>query len=297
MEKVLLVTGASRLNGIGLAICDKVLKEGLNYRVLMTCRNTVRGTPALRALQEKYPQQRKQIDMVQTDICQKNSVKGLTDYLTKRNMKIDVLVNNAGIMYLADEVRRDSKLLLARDVQNVNFSSTVALTETLKPFLNDNGKILNMSSAVGPMTYQSCNPKLRKRLNNPELTKEELFQIKDEYLAAVEKGTLKEEGFPYWKNMWELKEFGPSKLFLQYMCGVWGRDPEIGGRNIQVNSMAPGIVDTDMMKQMTPPGGKNKLTPEEGTKTTMFLINKPWGAVVEEQGKFLDENCKFWNPK
>lgn len=70
-----------------------------------------------------------------------------------------------------------------------------------------------MSSAVGPMTYQSCSSAMRKRLNNPELTKEELYQIRDEYLKAVEKGTLKDEGFPFWKNPWELKEFGPSKLF------------------------------------------------------------------------------------
>lgn len=81
------------------------------------------------------------------------------------------------------------------------------------------------------------------------------------------------------------------------MCGVWGRDPEIIEKDIQVYSMAPGIVDTEMTKDLKMPPGKNKLTPEEGTKTTLFCLTKPDGIVPNEQGSFFDENCKAWKPK
>lgn len=132
MKKVLLVTGANR--GIGYAICEKVLKEKLPYRILMTTRNEVRGMPSLRSLQEKYPEQRKEIDLLQLDISDKGSVNNFAKTLQQKCIKVDSLVNNAGIMYLADNIRKDSRSFLARDVMNVNFTSTVEFTDKIKPF-------------------------------------------------------------------------------------------------------------------------------------------------------------------
>jgi NAD(P)-dependent dehydrogenase (short-subunit alcohol dehydrogenase family) len=60
-----------------------------------------------------------------------------------------------------------------------------------------------------------------------------------------------------------------------------GRSEEVVKRHIQVNACCPGYVKTDMTNH------KGHLSLEEGIKTPIYLIERPFQYVQETQGGFF----------
>ncbi len=69
---------------------------------------------------------------------------------------------------------------------------------------------------------------------------------------------------------WPKSIYGMSKLGINLYCSILGKDKEIIDRGIQVYSCCPGYVKTDMT------GNKGDLTVEEGVKTAVYLIQRPF---------------------
>ena len=125
-----LITGSNR--GIGLEYCKQLSQRG--EKVIAVCRKSSHELDNLNLRIEKN------IDLID------NKSIDLLSYNLKKT-KIDVLINNAGIIESDDFNNLDPKKLL--DQFKVNALSPLYLTKKLIPNLQINSKVILMTSRMG----------------------------------------------------------------------------------------------------------------------------------------------------
>jgi len=136
-KKVVLVTGAS--GGIGSAI-SKVFSSEENYELIIA------GTNKKKLINLKDKLQNDNIKILEANLSETDH---FINELTKINLNVDILINNAGI-------NRDSLLLRMSDddlfqVINLNLISTIRLTKYLirNMIKKRYGRVISISSIVG----------------------------------------------------------------------------------------------------------------------------------------------------
>ncbi|MFF2907253.1 SDR family oxidoreductase [Paenibacillus sp. NPDC057934] len=154
--KVALITGATR--GIGVETARGLGKLGAT--VIIGARDADKG----QAVAAELKQEGLDVVSVKIDVNTISDHATVYDYIEKNFGKLDILINNAGI--LLDEesvsvevVNRTSTLPieLLRETFNVNFFSLIQLTQTLLPLIrkSEAGRIVNLSSVLGSLTVHS----------------------------------------------------------------------------------------------------------------------------------------------
>ena len=142
-DKVIIVTGAA--SGMGLAMAELFTAEGA--KVIAADWNTER----LNAAVEKIKAEGGTIIGSQGDISKKETAEGLVNLAVKTFGKLDVLVNNAGIMdYMAGvgELSDD----VWRRVMSINLDGPMfTMRKAVQQMLNQEsgGSIINISSTAG----------------------------------------------------------------------------------------------------------------------------------------------------
>ena len=139
--------------------------------------------------------------------------------------------------------------------------------------LNKNGKIIIVGSALG-MFNQLKSEELTKRWKKPEPTRQELFDNITHFVDSINDNSAVEKGYP--KMVYSI-----SKLAINLFAGVLSRSPEIKAKNLQVYTLCPGYVSTDMN------GHKGHLTIDQGAETPLYLINLPFEVNPQFQGQFF----------
>ena len=131
MGKTVLITGVSK--GLGLALAQKFKKEG--FQVI----GVSRSRPDI------------QLDLfIQADFSSKEDVKKVFETVDNKGIKIDVLINNAGIGLYESWEEMDMADL--RRLFEVNFFSVVLLTKLFLPHLKEKkGSVINVSSVAGKL--------------------------------------------------------------------------------------------------------------------------------------------------
>lgn len=138
-EKVILVTGASR--GIGAAIAQQLAAAGAKVIV-----NYANGKEAAEQTVELIKQQGGEAISLQADVSKAEEVKHLFDAAIVHYGKIDVLVNNAGVMItklLKDTTDEDYTRQFDINVRGTFNTMREAATK-----LADKGSIINFSTSV-----------------------------------------------------------------------------------------------------------------------------------------------------
>ncbi|KAL9105429.1 MAG: hypothetical protein Q9227_009390 [Pyrenula ochraceoflavens] len=140
-KTVCLVTGANQ--GIGYEIV-KELATYPNYHVLLGCRDVSRGEEALLSMGAPL-----NVNPVPLDITSDDSIEHAARAIEQTFGKLDVLVNNAGI--LGRGLEHLSPRELWAEVYNVNITSTAIMTDAFIPLLkkSDKPRIIMMSSGLG----------------------------------------------------------------------------------------------------------------------------------------------------
>jgi 3-oxoacyl-[acyl-carrier protein] reductase len=142
--KVALVTGASR--GIGKAIALKLAEHGADVVV-----NYVNNAQAAEDVKNKISEMGRKALTFQADIADRTALEEMVDF-TKQNFgKIDILINNAGIVRygtITDMSQKDWN-----DVVNTNLTGMFNLCQLVAPHMIDQnyGKIINISSLAAVM--------------------------------------------------------------------------------------------------------------------------------------------------
>lgn len=94
MRKVVLVTGAS--SGLGLALCERLLKEDDELHLCLACRNMAKAKVVHAQLLASHPCA--EVTIVQVDVSSVRSVLQACQELKQRFQRLDYVYLNAGIM-------------------------------------------------------------------------------------------------------------------------------------------------------------------------------------------------------
>jgi NAD(P)-dependent dehydrogenase (short-subunit alcohol dehydrogenase family) len=99
--KTCLVTGAN--SGIGKVTAEALARRGA--RVVIVCRNRERGEPALEEIGKKSGNSR--VELMTCDFASQKQIRRLAEEFLSKNDRLDVLVNNAGLMRRYRETTED----------------------------------------------------------------------------------------------------------------------------------------------------------------------------------------------
>jgi NAD(P)-dependent dehydrogenase (short-subunit alcohol dehydrogenase family) len=145
--EIVLVTGVNR--GIGLALTKVLLAKG--ETVIATCRKPEESSE-LKELTLLY---REAIDLVKCAVDREEEVVEAAAASRKRHKKLDVIVNNAGIMpEHGDESILKIDLELFRQAFGTNTLGAVWVIRAFYPMLaqSERPRILNVSSGLGSVS-------------------------------------------------------------------------------------------------------------------------------------------------
>ena len=145
-NKVVLVTGASR--GIGAEIALEFAKAGAKLVV-----NYVGNKLAAENVVKEIVDLGSEAIAIQADMSKKNEVKRLFDQSIEHFGKLDVLVNNAGVMLNAF-VKDLSDEQFEKQI-DINFKGVYYSLQEAADKLENNGSIVNLSSSVTRTIFPS----------------------------------------------------------------------------------------------------------------------------------------------
>lgn len=152
MNNVALITGANK--GIGLETARQLGSKGII--TLLGCRDIEKGNNAAAELIKEginaIP--------VQLDVTKEDQISSLVNYITEEFGKLDILINNAG-MIQGESFSANSTLTISQkdllETFQTNFFGVVSLTQKLIPMLqnSDAGRIVNLSSVLASLTLHA----------------------------------------------------------------------------------------------------------------------------------------------
>jgi NAD(P)-dependent dehydrogenase (short-subunit alcohol dehydrogenase family) len=145
-DRIALVTGANK--GIGLEIARQLGRS--NHLVLLGARDVTLGEAAAAGLRAEDIDAR----FIQIDLGSLATIETAAARIQADHARLDVLVNNAGIVDRADGPPSKTSIDAVRRCFDTNFFGTVAVTQALLPLLRKSsaGRIVNMSSGLGSLT-------------------------------------------------------------------------------------------------------------------------------------------------
>jgi len=223
-DKVVLITGASR--GIGRATALAFAREGA--KVIINYFNN--EAEALDVVKKVELIGGKAL-MFQADIREEEQVKNIINKSMEIFGKIDILLNNAGIVF--DESYNNKTVEHWHDTINTNLIGQFLMIKHIIPVLSDGGKIINISSTNATTSFS---------------------------IDAI--------------------DYDASKAGVIVMTKDFAQI--LSSRNILVNSILPGWVNTDMNKDLPLEFVKNETDkiwlkrfaePEEISKLILFLAS------------------------
>ena len=146
-SSVALVTGATR--GIGLEVVRQLAQRGMH--VVLGARDLEKGNAAAQSLTHEggmvFPRQ--------LDVADQHSIDRLLASVTSDFGRLDVLVNNAGILYDTWEEGITADLETVHTALETNVFGAWRMCQTFLPLLrqSDAGRIVNVSSEGGSLTH------------------------------------------------------------------------------------------------------------------------------------------------
>lgn len=144
-NKIAVITGAT--GGIGIEVCKYLLQNG--YTILAAYRNEVKREQAREAIEKAAPEANKpDLRFLHMDMLSFRSVdsfiREVINYLNETGDRIDILINNAGIIAPRFELTPDGY----ETSLQVNYLSAKRLTENLLPHMQESGRIINTVSCT-----------------------------------------------------------------------------------------------------------------------------------------------------
>lgn len=139
-QKTVVVTGASA--GIGFETAKLLLKEG--HQVIGGARRTEKMNALAHDNFLSLP----------LDVCCEKSVDEFLNEIQKQKLKIDVLINNAGMALGVDPIH-EGKLSEWQKVIDTNVMGVLRMTRKILPQLmnNQNAQVINIGSIAGHFSY------------------------------------------------------------------------------------------------------------------------------------------------
>lgn len=152
-RKIALVTGANK--GIGLETVRQLANKGIH--VLLGARDLVKAVAAAQPLiAGGLP-----VEPIELDVTNQTHINSAVAFIAAKFGKLDILINNAGIMVESVDWTLNTSTTVAPDIlrktYDTNFFGVVALTQALLPLILNSpaGRIVNLSSILGSLTFHA----------------------------------------------------------------------------------------------------------------------------------------------
>lgn len=262
-----LVTGASR--GLGREVSRQLAGRGL--RVIVTARKADDARETVAALaQARLPGTIEALP-VALDVADPASIAAAAEALARGAVRVDVLVNNAGVSLPGFDAD------VARRTLATNLHGPLRVTDALLPRLPAGGAIVMVSSGMGELA--GLDPPLAARFSDPGLTREGLLALVEEFVADVAAGRHRARGWP--SNAYRV-----SKVALNALVRLWA--PLLAPRGLAINAVCPGWVRTDMGG----PGASRGV--EKGAGSIVWAATTPLGTGQPTGGFFRDGRQLQW---
>ena len=144
-NKVAIITGAS--SGIGYATSLTLSKAGI--RVAVGARRTER----LQELEKQIIKNNGEILVQKTDVTRKSDCDSLVNTIVEKWGKVDILINNAGLMPLS--YFKNGKVEEWEQMIDVNIKGVLYCTSAVVPHMLEkkSGHIINISSVAGRIVF------------------------------------------------------------------------------------------------------------------------------------------------
>lgn len=243
-DKVVLITGAT--DGIGRITAEHLAAAGA--KVVLVGRNPNKTEQVARAIGEQYGPEK--VDTLLADLSVQSQVRALADAFIARYQRLDVLINNAGAVFMNRKVSADGIEITFALNHLAYFLLTNLLLERL------------VSSAPARIVNVSSDAHQAARLDLNDLENRRAFS-----------------GF---------KVYSQSKLANVLFTYELAR--RMQGRGVTVNALHPGFVATNFgvsnggffrplfrLLQLA------AIKPVEGARTTLYLASSPDVAGVSGQ--------------
>ncbi|XP_047323975.1 (+)-neomenthol dehydrogenase-like isoform X1 [Impatiens glandulifera] len=278
-SRIAVVTGGN--GGIGFEICKQLAMEGLT--VILTSRDQQKGIEAVKNINKNN------IRFYQLDVTDPHSIASLANYITTQFGKLDILVNNSGVLgttidtdllerlgFKAGDASYENAMLLLKSMKQTydnakvcvetNYYGVKHVTKALIPLLRLSAKptIVNVSSVTGKLENVT-NERARAVLSEvDDLTEEKIDEIVEEFLKDAEEDKIESKGWPN-----NLSAYTVSKAAQNGYARVLARDVP----DLIINSVCPGYTQTGLN------GHQGEHSAEVGAKgPVMLALNPPSGC-------------------
>jgi retinol dehydrogenase 12 len=234
--KVCLITGAT--NGIGLEASKALACQGAT--VVLVGRDAGRIEAALAQVRQAAPDAK--AESLQADFASLKDVRALAEAFQARHSRLDVLLNNAGLVLHERQVTKDG----FEAMLGINHLAPFLLTHLLRETLEASGpaRVVNVSSEAHRYA----------RLDFSNLQCEREFSM--------------------------MRAYGNSKLANILFTQALAR--RLRGSRVTTNSLHPGVVRTGfghntqgLMNFVVKAFGLFFLTAERGARTSVYLSSSP----------------------
>jgi carbonyl reductase 1 len=245
MARTVLVTGANR--GIGQHVARSLAIDG--WDVLVGARDRKKGDVAATRMRKDTGGRLKAEEI---DVTSDASVAAAAQRLRDGAIRIDALVNNAGVYREAD---------IALTIET-NYFGPLRVTDGLAALLRDGATITNVTSGLGELANLA--PAKRALLADAALDRDALTAHVQDFVRSGGKG-------------WGTDAYGVAKAALNALTRVLAR--ELAPRGIRVNATCPGWVRTDM-------GGRGApRSIEQGAASVLWGVTATATGGVFRDGK------------
>ncbi len=145
MTQLALVTGANR--GIGLEVCRQLAQQG--YTVLLGARDLAKGKDAAESLKNEDLDVR----AIEVDVADIGSIERAVRQVDDEFGRLDVLVNNAAILYDTFQSAVDADLDVVKEALETNTFGPWRMVQAFLPLLRKgtHQRIVNVSSEGGSL--------------------------------------------------------------------------------------------------------------------------------------------------
>jgi NAD(P)-dependent dehydrogenase (short-subunit alcohol dehydrogenase family) len=149
-KKIVFITGANK--GIGYEVARQLAAQ--EFIVLLGARDSQRGIAAAQKLSAQG-----EVHFVQIDVSDERSIAAAAEMVSKQWGKVDVLVNNAGIILeLSAKIQPAAlELTMLKETFETNLFGAFAVIRYFLPLLKQSAtaQIINVSSTLGSLTSMS----------------------------------------------------------------------------------------------------------------------------------------------
>lgn len=182
-NRIAIVTGANK--GLGLALVQGLCQK-FQGTVYLTSRDEKRGQGACDDLRSKGLNP----TYHQLDITDRKSIATFSSHI--KDKEIEILINNAGILFLKDS--KEPKAYQAEQTVLVNFFALVDFCEAMLPFIKKGAKILNITSSSGHLS-RIPSEELRRKFSDRSLSLDGLKYLMTSYVEAAKRNQDLNEGW------------------------------------------------------------------------------------------------------